>query len=213
MANFKTHMTVAALGSLTATAVCIQKIGLSDEQAVILFLLGSIAGLLPDIDSNHSIPSKWFFRCLASLSLFTVAAYTLPRLPYWHVAGYLLLTYILVYWIWVKIFQSITVHRGLFHSVPAAGLFGMGMYFVAVYGFTWSEHFAWLAAAFICGGYLLHLVLDECYSVDLLGGRLKQSLGSALTIFNKRQWGGYLILYGLLGSSIAYARHAIALSF
>jgi len=213
MANFKTHMTVAALGSLTATAVCIQKVGLSDEQAVILFFLGLAAGILPDIDLNHSIPSKWFLRFLTFICLFAVVIYTLPRFPYLHVAVYLLLTYILVYLIWTYIFQTITVHRGLFHSIPAAGLWGMGIYFMGVYGLLWSQHFSWLAAAFMAGGYILHLILDECYSVDLLGGRFKQSFGSALTVFSTRKWGSYLILYALLGSSITYAWHPFKFNF
>jgi len=205
MANFKTHMTIAALGSMTATAISIQKIGLNDEQAVILFMLGSIAGLLPDIDSDHSTPAKWFFRSLTAIALLTVTLYTIPRFPHLQIAIYLLTTFIFVHFILANIIQSITAHRGLFHSVPAAGLFGMGMYFLGIYGFSWSEHFSWLAAAFICGGYLLHLTLDELYSVDLLGGKLKQSFGSALTFFNGQKWVSYVSLYAILGTTIAYA--------
>jgi len=205
MANFNTHMTLAALGSLAATAVCIQKIGLSDEQAVILFLLGSIAGLLPDIDSDHSIPAKWFFRILTAIAMLCVGLYAIPRFPHQDVAIYLLLTFVGVHFIMANIIQSITVHRGLFHSVPVAGLFGMGMYYMGLHGFNWSEHFSWLAAAFMCGGYLIHLTLDELYSVDLLGGKLKQSFGSALTFFNARAWVSYVSLYATLGVSIAYA--------
>ncbi|MDQ6991122.1 MAG: metal-dependent hydrolase [Mariprofundaceae bacterium] len=205
MANFKTHITVAAFGSIAATAVCIQKIGISDEHAVILFLLGCIAGMLPDIDSNHSIPAKWFFRSLTATSMVAMAFYSIPKFSTLVVLGCLLSTFIFVHYIFSYTMKSITSHRGLFHSVPAAGLFGMAMYFTGYHGFTWSAHFSWLAASFISGGYVLHLILDECYSVDLMGGRLKKSFGSALTIFNKRQWRGYIMLYLIFACASLYA--------
>jgi len=213
MANFKTHMTVAALGSMAATAVCIQKIGLSDEQAVILFLLGSLAGMLPDIDLDHSKPAKWFFRSLTIVAMLSVAFYSIPRFPPMHVAAYVLLSFIVVHFMVATMIQSITAHRGLFHSVPTAGLFGMGMYFIGRDILAWSEHFSWLAAAFVCGGYLVHLLLDECYSVDLLGGKLKQSFGSALTLFNTRQWRSYLTLYAILATTYTYAWQPSLFSF
>jgi len=213
MANFNTHITVAALGSMTATAACIQKIGVSDQQALILFLLGSLGGMLPDIDLDHSIPAKWFFRILTFTGMLAVAMYCIPRFPLLHIAGYLLATFVLVHFILAKIIKSITVHRGLFHSVPAAGLLGMAMYFMGYDGFTWSQHFSWMAAAFISGGYLLHLALDELYSVDLLGGELKKSFGSALTLFNARQKLGYFILYSLLTCAVWYAFHPVPFTF
>jgi len=190
---------------MTATAVCIQKIGITDEQAIILFLLGCIAGMLPDIDSNHSIPAKWFFRSLTSTAMLAMAFYSIPKFSIVVVLGCLLITFVFMHFIVAYSIKSITSHRGLFHSVPAAGLFGMGMYFIGHHGFTWSEHFSWLAAMFVAGGYVLHLILDECYSVDLMGGRLKQSFGSALTVFNKRQWRAYIMLYLIFGCVSVYA--------
>ncbi len=213
MANFNTHITVAALGSMTATAACIQKIGVSDHQALILFLLGSLGGMLPDIDSDHSTPAKWFFRLLTFTAMLLVLTYAISRFPPLHIVGYLLATFILVHVILAKIIKSITVHRGLFHSVPAAGLLGMAMYFIGHDSFTWSKHFSWMAAAFISGGYLLHLALDELYSVDLLGGKIKKSFGSAMTLFNPRQKLGYFILYSLLACAVWYAFHPVPFTF
>ncbi|MBL1353479.1 MAG: metal-dependent hydrolase [Zetaproteobacteria bacterium] len=213
MANFQTHMTVAALGSMAATAACIQKIGLSDEQAVILFILGSVAGMLPDIDLDHSIPAKWFYRSLTTTAMLAVAFYSMPKFSTLNVLICLLVTFIIVHFMLSYIIKSITSHRGLFHSVPAAGLFAMAMYFIGLHGFSWSEHFSWLSAAFICGGYLLHLALDEFYSVDLLGGKLKQSFGSALTLFKTKQWRGYVILYVILSTAVVYAWQPSSFSF
>jgi len=70
---------------------------------------------------------------------------------------------------------------------------------------------AWLAAAFVGGGYLLHLLLDEIYSVDLMGGSFKQSFGSALTLFNTSAWGSYLLLYLAVVFALAFAPFPISI--
>ena len=205
MANFNTHISVATLASMTATAVCIQKVGLSDEQAVILFFLGAIAGMLPDIDLDHSIPAQWLFHFLTFSTVTIVALYAYERLPPLQLTGLLVGVWFIMRYIILNIFRAITVHRGLFHSVPAAGLFGISVYYIGHYLFAWSDHFSWFAAAFVTGGYLVHLILDEIYSVDFSGRSLKQSFGSALTLINKRSCGAYLLLYLLLATSTLYA--------
>jgi hypothetical protein len=43
-----------------------------------------------------------------------------------------------------------------------------------------NKFIAWMAGCFICLGYLIHLSLDEIYSVDLRGIRIKKSFGTAL---------------------------------
>jgi hypothetical protein len=40
---------------------------------------------------------------------------------------------------------------------------------------------AWLCGTFVFLGFLTHLTLDELYSVDLRGVRVKRSFGSALS--------------------------------
>jgi len=58
-----------------------------------------------------------------------------------------------------------------------------------------------LAASFVSGGYLLHLLLDEIYSVNFMGSTLKKSFGSALTLFTRSSWLSYLLLYAAVGAS------------
>jgi hypothetical protein len=45
---------------------------------------------------------------------------------------------------------------------------------------------AWLAAVFMMAGYLVHLALDEIYSVDVLDTRVKASFGTALKLVDTR---------------------------
>jgi len=198
MANFRTHISIAALGSMTATAVCIQKVGLSDEQALLLFALGCLGGMLPDVDSDHSIPARWLFRCITGISLWLMGSVTYAQIPMVQWALIMLLTFLVSHFIIAALIRALTVHRGMFHSVPAAALAGIMAYIFAQHFFTSPPHFSWLIASFITGGYLLHLLLDEIYSVDLLGGKLKRSFGTALKLFQTQQWKSYIALYLLL---------------
>jgi len=42
----------------------------------------------------------------------------------------------------------------------------------------------WLNGVFIALGFIIHLVLDELYSVDLSNARVKNSFGTALKLFS-----------------------------
>ena len=205
MANFNTHMSVAGIASLAATGACLQADMITQSQALLLLPLGTIAGVLPDIDSDHSVPARLIFTILS----FAVAValifsyqgemniYTLLLLAG---AGGLFMRYIILH-----VFARITVHRGLFHSLPAALLSGLLITLAGIHLLHWALNFAWLAAAFVCGGYLLHLLLDEACSVDLMGGTFKQSFGSALTLFSTSAWVSYLFLYLAVGLGFAFA--------
>ena len=48
------------------------------------------------------------------------------------------------------------------------------------------EGVAWLAAGFMLIGYIVHLALDEIYSVDVMDTRLKNSFGTALKLVDTR---------------------------
>jgi hypothetical protein len=56
---------------------------------------------------------------------------------------------------------------------------------------------AWLAGGFVFLGYMTHLVLDEIYSVDVMGRRIKSSFGTALKIFDRRKPGESALVAGL----------------
>ena len=65
MANFRTHISVAATASCFLS-IALLKGGLASEKEVVLyFTLGTIGGILPDIDSDHSLPSRFLFGFFA----------------------------------------------------------------------------------------------------------------------------------------------------
>ena len=71
MANFKTHLSVAAGCSGVLTTGCLA-VGLATPQHVWLyFALGTLGGILPDIDANNSIPGRMLFSFFALIVAFS----------------------------------------------------------------------------------------------------------------------------------------------
>lgn len=204
MANFNTHLTVAAVGSGCATLASLITYQLTVLEVTILFMLGTVSGLLPDIDSDHSIPARWLFRILMGTAIMFTVVLTYQTFVFWKVGLFVCIVALSMHFILFKLFKKITSHRGVFHSVPAAILFTLAIHSVGVYFMAWPLSFSWLAAAFVGGGYLLHLSLDELFSVDLTGRTLKKSFGSALTIFKFKSWWHYTILYILIFIGMIY---------
>lgn len=200
MANFRTHLTVAAAGSITATAVCIQSGIISQPEALLLVALGTLAGILPDIDSDHSVPTRLVFSII-SFAVATAALLILQgKVHLMVMLAVSLLSALFIRYVVYALFAGITEHRGLFHSLPAALLFGLMTISTGIHVLGWQLDFAWIAATFVSGGYLLHLILDEIYSVNFMDSTLKQSFGSALTLFNRSSWFSYVLLYAIAGT-------------
>jgi hypothetical protein len=93
-------------------------------------------------------------------------------------------------------FHHFSYHRGIWHSVLAGVLFWFltAVIFHRLLGF--HEGVAWLAGGFLFVGYMTHLILDEIYSVDVSGRRLKNSFGTALKIYDSRHLGESAIVAG-----------------
>jgi len=184
MANYKTHVTVAALASVTASAVAASVQLISLDQTFWLALLGVIGGMLPDIDAENSRPVRLLFTVLGFLSVI-VAAHSLQDhyASHW-VLGAAALAYPLTRYGLFALFNRFTEHRGVFHSLLAAVFFALFATSVTHYFLHWSVLQAWLNGLFIAFGFIVHLLLDELYSVDLTNKRMKKSFGTALKLFH-----------------------------
>ena len=195
MADFKTHTMGAALVSgVFATGLFMT--GEVTKSAVVgYFILGLVGGLLPDIDSSQSIPVRIAFHVLAVVAGFLVLfavgqRYSLTELVILWLACYIGIRHGLF-----TLFTRFTVHRGLIHSIPAGALFGLLTILLAYHGFGASALQAWLCGSFLVTGFLVHLLLDELYSVDLLGMKLKSSFGTAFSFGSSHNRLGTLVLY------------------
>ena len=196
MADFNTHLLGAAtVSGLAATVLAMS--GLFPQQAVIgYFTLGVIGGLLPDIDSPTSIPIRIAFAALSVIAGFLVAFtfgkhYSLLELIALWTGCFLIIRYGLL-----NLFTWLTTHRGLIHSIPAGVGFGLATTVLVFHAFGGSAMDAWLCGLFITLGFIVHLLLDEWYSVNLYGKKLlKKSFGTAFCLGSLKQPLGTVALY------------------
>jgi membrane-bound metal-dependent hydrolase YbcI (DUF457 family) len=74
------------------------------------------------------------------------------------------------------------VHRGLIHSLPAGACFALLTVLIAYHFLGASALQAWFCGLFVLLGFIVHLLLDEFYSVNLVGMQLKRSFGTAFNL-------------------------------
>ncbi|HBR96572.1 MAG TPA: hydrolase [Gammaproteobacteria bacterium] len=188
MANFNTHIAVAAVASGLLATAALKLEQVFETEAVLLTFLGTLGGILPDIDLKYSHPSRIIFTFLgiiaACATVFALQAqFSIVEL--WLSAGLVFL--LLRYPVW-GVFHHFTSHRGAIHSLAAAAMFGLGTSAIAYHGFQQSALMAWLYGGFVTYGFVVHLALDELYSVDFVGNTVKSSFGSALKLPDRSEW-------------------------
>ena len=196
MAGFRTHITVSTLCGLGYGAAAVKPLGFPPETAFLAAGITAVGGMLPDLDSDSGVP----VRELSGLAAAVVPLLLMPRL----VAGgmtqegvlaTLVLLYLLIRYGLGFVLRRVSVHRGMFHSIPAMLIFGLLVY-LEYHG---EMRTRLLLAGGVMLGFLSHLVLDELYSVDFNGVRLRlnQFAGSALK-FASPSWVATCVCYGLL---------------
>ncbi len=179
MANFNTHFSVAAGASAMVSATLLSMEVVTPEQAVIAFGLGTLGGLLPDVDSAHSTSIKVGFNVLSLLMTIMLifvksSSYSLVEMTIVSVALFVAIRYA-----FLEFFRKISKHRGMFHTVPVAFIWGIVVASLSQWFFDLNSLISWVYGFMITWGYLVHLILDETYSVDLGNRRMKKSSGTA----------------------------------
>lgn len=190
MANFNTHFNVAAVTTGLTASLLLAAEHIDTNSALALWFLGTIGGLLPDMDADNSTSLDIIFNlfsfCAVFLSLHYITAEDFQQISLIELVAVPLLVYAIVRWGVRPIFEKITVHRGSCHSL----LFILWISLVTTQ-VVWrlspqtpedSAMIAWLAGGFVFLGSFIHLLLDEIYSVDLSNVRIKRSFGSALKL-------------------------------
>jgi hypothetical protein len=182
MANFHTHLTAAMVTSGFAATLCLRANEITNEDALSCFVVGVVGGILPDVDSDNSTAIKLIFNvvAIAACGAFILGCST--RFSVYHALLLVVSIYTLIRFGAAALFSKLTVHRGMFHSLVAAVLSGFITASVAHHNFAYDALHAWLLGVFMSGGYILHLILDEIYSVDLLNRKIKRSFGSAIKV-------------------------------
>jgi hypothetical protein len=203
MADFKTHITVSTTLGVAYGAVAYKQFGLPAPTCLLAGTLCSVSGMLPDLDSDSGVPlreSLAFAAACVPLLLF-------ERLRAMGWSNEVLVLagagiYFGVRFGIGNLLKKYTVHRGMFHSLPAAVIAGEIAFLLCVTGDVYLR--AYKACAVVTG-FLSHLILDEIYSVKVQGGRigLKSSSGTALKLWGSEWWPniscyGKLVFFGFL---------------
>jgi len=182
MANFNTHFMVASGASAIVSGTLLSMEVVSPEEAVYAFALGTLGGLLPDVDSAHSKSIRVGFNVLsllATIMIVFVKSSTYSLIEMFVVAS---LVFTGIRYALLDIFRKISKHRGMFHSVPVALIWGILIAILMQYFFALNSLVSWVYGFMVTMGYFVHLILDETYSVDLGNRRVKKSFGTALKL-------------------------------
>jgi hypothetical protein len=183
MAAFKQHISVSSALGVAYTASLIY-MGTEWSLAALGGVLCGIGGMLPDLDSDSGRPVAEIFGVTAAL----IPMLLLQRLREMGLTREaIILGLIGCYFVFrfgaPMILGALTVHRGMFHSIPAA-LIAAEIVFLA-HKTTDIPGSVKLALGVLIG-FLSHLVMDELWSVNLSGIsiRLNKAAGSALKLFS-----------------------------
>ncbi|MFO7748910.1 MAG: metal-dependent hydrolase [Desulfobacteraceae bacterium] len=180
MADFKTHLTVTSLCSSITSTMLLASAVATPQEVLLYFILGVVGGLLPDIDSDTSISVRLLFTFIATVISFLVmfkqqADNTVMELFLVWVGSFAFIKFFLF-----SLFTKVTTHRGIIHSIPASVFFGFIATIVINRVFCFNDFVAWMAGLFVFGGSIIHLLLDELFSLNMAGAKPKKSAGTAL---------------------------------
>jgi hypothetical protein len=195
MATLNIHAGAAmSLCGLSATSLLVADLA-SIEEVTLYFALGAMGGVLPDLDSDHSRSLRVGFFLASLLAAFSIVFGLATRLSLMELVAIWIGVFVGIRYGLLWFFTRLTRHRGLFHSVPAALFWGFTTAAVSHHHFALPAFTAWMAGAYMTLGYVVHLVLDEVYSIDLGGVRVRRSFGTALKLFSRRSWRMSILLY------------------
>jgi membrane-bound metal-dependent hydrolase YbcI (DUF457 family) len=201
MAGFRTHITVSGGLGIAYGGLAVQPLGFSTEAGLLAAGITAVGGMLPDLDSDSGVPVREMFGLVAAVvPLMLVRRLMHAGLSPEGILATMLFAYVLIRYGAANLFKRLTVHRGMYHSIPAMLIAGLCVY-LAYHSDDRSIRI--LFAVGVMVGFLSHLVLDEIYSVDWRGvkPKLKASAGTAFKLGSSSMPATatcYLILGGLL---------------
>jgi len=201
MADFKSHITFSTvLGAVYGVGGYFY-FGLPIETSILGGTLCSVSGMLPDLDSDSGTPVREMSTFAASV----IPMLMMPRFEALHWSREMMvlaaaITYAIIRFGVVEIFKKYTVHRGMWHSIPACLTCGLLTFLIVA---DLDLKLRLFKAGAVMLGFFSHLLLDEIWSLNVRTGRLnvKKSFGTAIKFFGKDSWANYSVYGKLLALS------------
>jgi membrane-bound metal-dependent hydrolase YbcI (DUF457 family) len=188
MAGFNTHISASTMVGVGYGLVGHFSLGMPLPVSAIGGCLCSLSGVLPDVDSDSGKP----VREIAGFTAAVVPLLAIPRLEQYGlspeaVAVSGVCIYLIVRFGLFELLRRYTVHRGMWHSIPAALVAGLAVALICA-----DQQFEYriFKAGAVVLGYLTHLLLDELWSLKPQRGRLriKRSFGTAMKFWSRDTW-------------------------
>ena len=177
MADFKAHTSVGTLWGLLLGVISIFSGFCSFIGGIVILFLAATSSAAPDIDSDTGRPRELVLSFLGIaipiVLLFNISNSTTSE----NILAATLVSFFLTRYLLGYFLAKFTVHRGLWHSVPAAILCAEITYLLF---FDLNIKLRLIYALAVFGGFLSHLLLDELYSIKLFTLNTKRSFGTAL---------------------------------
>jgi membrane-bound metal-dependent hydrolase YbcI (DUF457 family) len=195
MASFKGHVATSAGLGLVYGSFAFWQMRIALGPAILGAGLTTVGGLLPDLDSDKSVPKRTLFRLLGvGVALLGLQHLLETSAPLGSGAAILAGIYLSVRYFLGYVFRQFTVHRGMFHSLPAMLIAGFAVYLLYA---RLPEGERLFLSGGIMLGFLSHLVLDEICAVDLQGARLRKPFGTAVKLYSP-SWIATTFTYSVL---------------
>lgn len=203
MANFHTHVTTSSVLGVGYAGMGMV-MGLPIETSVVAGGLCGISGMLPDLDSDTGIPLRESMGFAAGIvPMLLVDRFRALEIPHDWIVLITASLYFLIRFAGASLMSRFSVHRGMFHSIPAVLTFA-GVAFL-ICGPSGAYEVRYFKAGAVFFGAMSHLVLDELYSIEWKGGtwRFKRSFGTAIKFWSKNPWANFscyakLLVVGLM---------------
>ena len=133
MADFKTHITTSSIIGVGYAAVGFAVFDVPPAHALVAAALCSVAGMLPDLDSNSGIPQREMLSFVSvvipMLMIHRFEQLELDAEQMVFVAGVM---YLAIRFGIGNLFKKFTKHRGMWHSIPAALVAGMATFLICL---------------------------------------------------------------------------------
>jgi membrane-bound metal-dependent hydrolase YbcI (DUF457 family) len=188
MADFKTHITTSCVLGVGYGAAGYLYGNLPPTTCALATGMCGLAGMLPDLDSDSGVPVRETMSFVAALvPMLMIDRFQSMGLAHESIAVAGALTYLFVRFGIGGIFKRYTVHRGMWHSIPAAASAGL-IAFLACSCEDLNARYYKSAAVVL--GFMSHLVLDEIWAVSFRGvvPKFKKSFGTALKFWGDDRW-------------------------
>jgi hypothetical protein len=191
MADFRTHISFSTILGIGYGAAGHWYFDLPGDTSMLGACLCSVAGMLPDLDSASGRPIRESLAFGAAVvPMLLIDRFQQLGLPPASMVLAGALVYLSIRFGLAWLLKNYTVHRGMFHSIPALAIVAIVGYLVTG---SAQMHIRYYHAGALALGYLSHLVLDEIYSVDLRHVRIKSSFGTALKFWGPSLWGNFSV--------------------